>query len=143
MDTSKNGAAIIKRILGNRNNLLIIALLGAVLLILAMPTKQEESGLSYGNQAEKEEETTEEVEGRLERILEDTEGVGKVKVMITGSEEKTGLAEDEDTECDVEGVVVVAQGAENAAVKKKIQDIVLALFPIEAHKIEIVKMEAD
>lgn len=141
MDTSKNGAAIIKRILGNRNNLLIIALLGAVLLILAMPTKEEESSLSYTGQEE--EEGTEEVEARLERILKDTEGVGKVRVMITQGEKEKSFAENEKGESDVEGVVVVAQGAENAAVKKKIQDIVLALFPIEAHKIEIVKMEAD
>ena len=40
----------------------------------------------------------------------------------------------------VEGVLVVAQGAEDSMAKKSIQEAVMALFPIEAHKIKIVKM---
>lgn len=40
----------------------------------------------------------------------------------------------------VEGVLVVAQGGQNAVVVKNISDAVLALFPIEAHKIKVVKM---
>ena len=41
----------------------------------------------------------------------------------------------------VEGVFVIAQGADNSLVKKNIQEAVLALFPLEAHKIKIVKMQ--
>lgn len=40
----------------------------------------------------------------------------------------------------VEGVLVVAEGAENAIVIKNISEAILALFPIEAHKIKVVKM---
>ena len=40
----------------------------------------------------------------------------------------------------IEGVVVVAEGAQNAVVVKNISDAVLALFPIEVHKIKVVKM---
>lgn len=40
----------------------------------------------------------------------------------------------------VEGVLVVAQGAGNSLVKQNILQGVLALFPLEAHKITIVKM---
>lgn len=40
----------------------------------------------------------------------------------------------------VEGVLVVAQGGQNATVVKNISDAVLALFPVEVHKIKVVKM---
>ena len=41
----------------------------------------------------------------------------------------------------VQGVLVIAQGGGNAAVKQNILEAVQALFPIEAHKIKIMKME--
>ncbi len=41
----------------------------------------------------------------------------------------------------VEGVVVVAQGAGSAQVRKNITEAVQALFSIEAHKIKVVKMK--
>lgn len=140
MDTSKNGANIMKRILGNRNNLIILALLGALILIFAIPTGKKEDTVSYET---KETEGKEELEERLERILRNTEGVGEVKVMITQKGEEDGFTGEKEEGSEVEGVVVVAEGAENALVKEKIQDIVVALFPIEVHKIEIVKMKAD
>lgn len=40
----------------------------------------------------------------------------------------------------VEGVLVVAEGGGNAKVVKNISDAVLALFPVEVHKIKVVKM---
>lgn len=40
----------------------------------------------------------------------------------------------------VEGVLVVAEGGQDATVVKNISDAVLALFSIEAHKIKVVKM---
>lgn len=140
MDTSKKGADIIRNIMGNRNNLLILALLGVLVLVLAIPTeKKTESKMDF---KANEEAGGEQLEERLERILKHTEGVGEVRVMITEAEEKS-FASNKENEGTVEGVVVVAQGATDPAVKKKIQDIVIALFPIEAHKIEIVKMKAD
>lgn len=41
MDTSKKGADIIRNIMGNRNNLLILALLGVLVLVLAIPTEKK------------------------------------------------------------------------------------------------------
>lgn len=40
----------------------------------------------------------------------------------------------------VEGVLVVAKGADSPVVVKNISDAVLALFPVQAHKIKVVKM---
>ena len=141
MDTSKKGADIIRNIMGNRNNLLILALLGVLVLVLAIPTeKKTESGM---NLKTNEEADGEQLEERLERILKHTEGAGDVRVMIMEAEEAGRFVTEKEEEGMVEGVVVVAEGATDPAVKKKIQDIVVALFPIEAHKIEIVKMKAD
>ena len=41
---------------------------------------------------------------------------------------------------EVEGVVVVAEGADDAAVETRIYQTVKALFQVEAHKISVVKM---
>lgn len=109
--------------------------------MLAIPTeKKTESKMDFKTN---EEAGGEQLEERLERILKHTEGVGEARVMITEAEDTKSFASDKENEGTVEGVVVVAQGATDPAVKKKIQDIVIALFPIEAHKIEIVKMKAD
>ncbi len=61
----------------------------------------------------------EQLEERLERILKHTEGVGEVRVMITEAEDTKSFASDKENEGTVEGVVVVAQGATDPAVKKK------------------------
>lgn len=44
---------------------------------------------------------------------------------------------------EIEGVLVVAQGAGNGNINKDITEIVQALFDIEAHKIMVVKMQAS
>lgn len=41
----------------------------------------------------------------------------------------------------VEGIVVVAQGADSAKIQTEIIQAIQALFPIEAHKIKVMKME--
>ena len=46
-------------------------------------------------------------------------------------------------EPEVEGVIVIARGGGNASVKQNILEAVQALFPVEAHKIKIMKMEGS
>jgi stage III sporulation protein AG len=41
---------------------------------------------------------------------------------------------------EIEGILVVAEGGDRAVVKQNISNAVLALFPVEAHKIVVVKM---
>ena len=43
----------------------------------------------------------------------------------------------------VQGVIVIAEGGGNAAVQQDILEAVQALFPVEAHKIKIMKMEGS
>lgn len=43
----------------------------------------------------------------------------------------------------IEGVVVIADGGENAVVKENINSAVQALFDIEPHKIRIMKKQTN
>jgi len=43
----------------------------------------------------------------------------------------------------VEGVIVIAEGGGSAKVRQNILEAVQALFPVEAHKIKIMKMEGS
>ena len=74
------------------------------------------------------------LERRLQNILENVEGVGEVKVMLM-TEEQQGIYRSGETE--VRGVLIAAEGAS----VQKIQQAVMALFQIEAHKIKIMKMK--
>jgi stage III sporulation protein AG len=109
----------------------------------------------------------EQIKKELSALLEQVEGVGHAEVMVTvkasnekitlkdstnkenSTEEETVLIEDSDRnsspyvvqekEPELEGVVVVCSGGDDAAVKREITDAVSALFQIESHKIKIMK----
>ena len=106
-------------------------------------------------------------EQELKELLQKVDGVGKVELMLTlkgsnekvtlkdntykgeDTEEETVLIEDSDRnsspyilqekEPEVEGVVIVCEGGEDAATKREISEAVCALFQIESHKIKILK----
>ncbi len=80
---------------------------------------------------------------------EDSEGTKRENSVINSQEETIYIQSDgsggtpfvaKEVNPKVEGVLVVAQGAGSAAVVKNISDAVMALFPVEAHKIKVVKM---
>ena len=78
------------------------------------------------------------LELKLQDILESMEGSGKGKVMLMTGEQQ-GIYQSEETE--VKGVLIAAEGAADPVVVQKIQQAVMALFQIEAHKIKIIKMK--
>lgn len=63
----------------------------------------------------------------------------KESVIIQGEEEKPYVVQINSPQ--VEGVVVVAQGASSGKMKTEILEAIQALFPVEPHKIKIMKME--
>lgn len=80
---------------------------------------------------------------------EDAQGTKRQNSVINSQEETIYIQSDvsgstpfvaREVNPQVEGVLVVAQGAENMAVVKNISDAVMALFPVEPHKIKVVKM---
>lgn len=176
----------------------VLALIGVLLLILAVPTERQSSQNALPTEETEtkvtalEEETNseqayvEKMEEKLQQILADMEGVGEVKVMITVEDTGEKVVEKDEkstvsttTESDgdggtrtvtegeetqetryvelsgeqypyikkeklptVTGVVVVAEGAGNPTVVSNISKAVEALFPVEAHKIMVVKMSS-
>ena len=180
---------------------LVIALLcGILLLIIALPDGflAGEDSMILGPGKEKTKETKQEnetgkkredyvsqMEERLVELLENVDGVGKVKVMVTlaaseeevtlkdepysqdsiqeadaqggsrssisiNKEETSVLVENENgqsvpyvtktVEPEVEGVVVIAEGAGQAKVENEIIEAVELLFSVSVHKIKVMKM---
>ncbi len=183
-----------------RDNLLLLVLAGILLVVIALPVKEEEKETAAETESEVPREAVREsdfkeyeewyeyasyLEEKLERILVQVKGVGKVSVMITleGSEEYIihkdfATVSNETTETDsqggsrvvsqtdlqeetiyekndkgespyvvqtklpaIEGVVIVAEGAANAGVKKNLTDIAAALLNLEIHKVTVAAME--
>ena len=179
----------------DRTYLLLAALVGILLLVIAIPTggqkeqaeeRQSQTQVSVTETASGGEESyRRSLERQLEQVLSAMEGVGKVEVMITLQDAGAAVVEkdltrtqEKTTEADgagasrentvkneqettiytrdrddneipfvsrevypqVEGVRVVAEGAGSSVVIKNFSDAILALFPVEAHKIKVVKM---
>lgn len=183
-----------------KENMLVLVLLGVLLFIIALPTKQNNTEKSVLKDTKTEiiekTEVTEKaqddyaayVEEKLEYTLALMEGVGKVKVMVTVSASQSEVVEKDRTttrsnttetdseggtrnvnnlestettlytvdaygnqvpyvtqlyEPEIDGVMVVAQGAGRQTVNSDITEAIQALFGIEAHKIKIAKMKTE
>lgn len=108
------------------------------------------------------------LENRLSRVLSEVKGVGKVSVVIkvdggietviakkTTTTNNGGKTETEETPIlvngktvtlkelypKISGVIIVAEGADNISVMKKIQQATLSLLDVEINKIEILAMK--
>ena len=102
-----------------KNKWILLLLVGILLVVIAIPA---------GSTTNQEEEYASDEEMHLKSILEQMQNVGEVKVMLTYKNRE-----------EVEGVVVIASGAENTLVVKNITDVVQALFDVETHKIMVMK----
>ncbi len=119
-------------------NLVLVLVAGLLLLVISVPglwtkkspvqSEQEGSMSEIYNEPVGSSE-----EKRLEAILSEVKGAGKVKVMIVfqGGDEKGAI----------EGILVIAEGAQNAEIVKDISDATEALFGIPKHKIIILPMQ--
>lgn len=121
---------------------IVILLLGLLLSVIALPVSKKSSTSQQKILVDDSTQSTEEIQSslelRLQNILENVEGVGEVKVMLM-TEEQQGIYRSGETE--VRGVLIAAEGASDPVVVQKIQQAVMALFQIEAHKIKIMKMK--
>lgn len=121
---------------------IVILLLGLLLSVIALPVSKKSSTpkqtILMDNSTQSTDEIQSSLERRLQNILENVEGVGEVKVMLMTGEQQ-GIYRSGETE--VRGVLIAAEGASDPVVVQKIQQAVMALFQIEAHKIKIMKMK--
>lgn len=150
------------------NKIFILTLLILVSVVLMtcgkMGVKQNDVKRNTRNDTD-----CEKLEGRLEDILSDVKGAGKVKVMIVFKDDgKENIAMNSDYENsdgkiqskstavmtsgreavvlsksipEVQGVIVTAEGAENEDVKENLKKAVVALLPVLEHRVEILPME--
>ena len=125
----------------NRQRWTVVLLAGLLLMVIALPVSKGNSdtaGEKHLTASQTTQEQKSELEEKLENLLENAEGVGKVKVMLM---EDGGQGVYSAGEIEVTGVLIVAEGADNAVTVQKIQQAVMALFQIDAHKIRIMKMK--
>ena len=101
-----------------KTDYIVIALVGVLLLIIAVP-----SGSKIATTNTTSSSTSTSDEKRLKDILENMEGVGKTRVMISTTGEEQGVFSE--GKIKVEGVVVVAEGAGSATVDKNSKDVVV------------------
>lgn len=165
-----------------KEQLLIGALIGILVLVIAIPVPKTEKNKQ--TEAVKEEISEKEysMEAELKEILQRISGVGRTEVFITYEDEGKIVVEKDESvseelieEADssggtrtttstrnekatvygnadapyviqelsptIKGILVVAEGGGNMAVKKQIQETIEALFGLDSHKISIMKME--
>lgn len=115
------------RLLPKKNQWVIVLLIGILLVIIALPTDSEPQ-VDTGKHDVSNTVATSEIEAKLKNLLANMQGVGAVQVMITYREEEQ-----------VEGIVILAEGAENAVVVRNITEVVQALFQVDAHKIKVIR----
>ena len=130
---------------------MILLLLGLLLMVIALPvsdkktsTSQDmilQNGIFAGDDSNATEVERSVLEGKLEDLLSQVEGVGKVRVVLMTGEAKDSESFYSSGKETVTGVLIAAQGADNSVVSRNIVEGVMALFQIEAHKIKIVKMK--
>lgn len=200
----------IKAMIKNKDNLLVLVLAGVLLMVIALPVKNEKekeqdgagtpqninndsylydetenTGISGAGCMGSEADYTAMMEQKVAAILEEMEGAGQVRVIITLRSSSEKIVEKEEpvsrtdtTEADsgggtrtvnsleteqntvytsegnysepyviktvspqVEGVVVLAEGAGNGSVSKNISDVIQVLFGIDAHQVKVIRMQ--
>ena len=112
----------------------------------------------YYNNLSRSREYAKELEMELEEFLSKVDGIGQLEVMITLKEsseqivlkdEETVIIQKDDNEQPyilketqpvIEGVVILAQGADNNIVLEEIIGAVEVLFDVPVHKIKVMKM---
>lgn len=168
---------------------IVLLLAGILIMTVVFPSKKDTDipimTESDTTDSESPAQEIQRYEEKLETLLEQMEGAGQVKVMITesvsrenvvekdtpytiqmsqnGSDDENGTKSQQENREEttvyerddqgnespyvkkslapqIEGVLVLAQGGDNAVVAANITEAVMALFSIEAHKIKVMKM---
>ena len=149
-----------------RKKLLLLFLTGLLLLVIVLPfpKKSDSEDAETGTETTTENRGSYEryLEQKTEEALQCVEGVGNVKVMITlKSSEENVVEKDQQSDGqsveeeksdgtqvpyvskklspEVEGVIVIADGGDNAVVVQNITGAIQALYGVEAHKIKVMK----
>lgn len=129
-------------------NIEIIVAVILIAIVLLIYASSVNSQAKYTSNLDTSTTNTLEIEDRLANVLSQIEGVGRVSVMITYKEELTtksvstlGNKEVKSSESDIKGVIIVAEGANDIAVKLNLIRATQAVLNINANTIEVFAMK--
>ena len=145
--------------------LAVALLVGILCLILAIPVKKEtinETNTAIEEKSEdlKEGAWQEQIQARLQNMLNASEGAGETKVFLTFENSWENVVEKDENQTvfqkdatgiqtpyvkmlkylNISGVLILAKGADIPVVVQNIQEAVQALFQVEDHRIKVMKM---
>lgn len=128
----------------NKEKLIFLFCSGLLLFVLALPGEKtvdsEPVEISTVNKKEDTEKTQEEeLEQRVQHILQGVEGVGEADVMVSLSSEKSVSMFEEEPVREVLGIIISADGGGSSVVKAEISEAMEALFGLPSHKIKVLK----
>ena len=128
----------------NKEKLIFLFCSGLLLFVLALPgektVESEPVEISTVNKKEDTEKSQEEeLEQRVQHILQGVEGVGEADVMVSLSSEKSVSMFEEEPVREVLGIIISADGGGSSVVKAEISEAMEALFGLPSHKIKVLK----
>jgi hypothetical protein len=121
-----------------KESMLVLFLCGVLIFVILLPTDNDNNSYLYKKTEETSKYTESETvstykekrETELKSFLESVSGVGEVKVLIY-------LGDPQDDVPTIEGIVVAAKGARDENVRLLIMKLVMALYGLEANKVEV------
>ena len=128
----------------NKEKLIFLFCSGLLLFVLALPREKtvdsEPVEISTVNKKEDTEKSQEEeLEQRVQHILQGVEGVGEADVMVSLSSEKSVSMFEEEPVREVLGIIISADGGGSSVVKAEISEAMEALVGLPSHKIKVLK----
>ncbi|MBQ2404748.1 MAG: hypothetical protein II280_05000 [Lachnospiraceae bacterium] len=128
----------------NKEKQIFLFCSGLLLFVLALPGEKtvgsETVEIATVNKKEDTEKSQEEeLEQRVQHILQGVEGVGEADVMVSLSSEKSVSMFEEETDLEVLGIIISADGGGSSVVKAEISEAMEALFGLPSHKIKVLK----
>lgn len=138
-----------------KENMLVLLLSGILIYVILLPVEDDKNDRSWNKSAvtdrqasadsgmsqNSNQNTKKALEKELADFLTGVAGVGRVEVLLYCKENKTDdiFSEGEMT-TEIEGVIISAEGASNEQVRLQIMKMVMALYGLEANKVEVVPM---
>ena len=127
----------------SKEKIVLCFLVGVLLLVIAIPIEknetksasQETSGTIHA-QSVNISDNAALLEAQLEWILAQMEGIGQVESMIT----LEPFVDDKDVP-EIRGILILADCGDNPVEILKIQETVMTLFQISAHRIKVMKLK--
>jgi hypothetical protein len=107
---------------------IIVAAAAAALALLLMSQNAAESDRTR-------------LEARMEAVLSDVRGAGRVRVLVSEEGDAAGAFAASDANSGVRGAVIVADGADDVRVALELASAAQALLGLEPEKIQVLKME--